>query len=105
MRKVYGARKWCDAYSQGGRAPLVATYVHHTGALRYPASMATRKAVPAESVRQSVGVGAEAEAKEQLKSSYKRFLAENDPARKNEAGKDLICAIFGKDAIAEDSIR
>ena len=51
------------------------------------------------------GVRAEAEAKEQLKSSYNRFLAENDLARKNEAGKDLIRAIFGKDAIAEDSIR
>ena len=51
------------------------------------------------------GVRAEAEAKEQLKASYDRFLEENDPARKNEAGKDLIRAIFGKDAIAEDSIR
>jgi hypothetical protein len=51
------------------------------------------------------GVRAEAEAKEQLKSSYNRFLAENDPARKNEAGKDLIRAIFGKDSLAEDSIR
>jgi hypothetical protein len=110
--------------------------MHHTGALCYPASMATRKATRARSVRQSVtipamlvsevrrtakeqhvtmsralvalaerGVRAEAEAKEQLKSSYKRFLAENDPARKNEAGKDLIRAIFGKDALAEDSIR
>jgi hypothetical protein len=51
------------------------------------------------------GVRAEAEAKEQLKSSYDRFLAENNPVRKNAAGKDLIRAIFGKDAIAEDSIR
>ena len=51
------------------------------------------------------GVRAEMEAKEQLKTSYNRFLAENDPARKNEAGKDLIRAIFGKDSIAEDSIR
>ena len=116
--------------------PLVVTCMHHTGALCYPASMATRKTAPARSVRQSVtipatlvsevrrtakkqhvtmsralvalaerGVRAEAEAKEQLKSSYKRFLAENDPARKNEAGKDLIRVIFGKDAIAEDSIR
>ena len=51
------------------------------------------------------GVRAEAEAKEELKSSYNRFLAENDPARKNEAGKDLIRAIFGTEAIAEDSIR
>jgi len=51
------------------------------------------------------GVRAEADAKEQLKASYNRFLAENDPSLKNEAGKDLIRAIFGKDSIAEDSIR
>jgi hypothetical protein len=51
------------------------------------------------------GVRAEAEAKEQLRISYSRFLAENDPARKNEAGKDLIRVIFGKDAFAENSIR
>lgn len=42
------------------------------------------------------GVRAEAQAKQQLKASYTRFLAEDDPARKNEAGKDLIRAIFGK---------
>jgi hypothetical protein len=51
------------------------------------------------------GVRAEAEAKERLKSSCDRFLAGNDPARKNEAGKDLIRAISGNDAIAGDSIR
>jgi hypothetical protein len=51
------------------------------------------------------GVRAEAEAKEQLKTAYNRFLAENDPARKNEAGKDLIRVVFGKDSLAEDSIR
>lgn len=51
------------------------------------------------------GVRAEAEAKEQLKASYTRFLSENDPALKNEAGKDLIRAIFGTEAIAEDSVR
>ena len=50
------------------------------------------------------GVRAEAEAREQLKASYDRFLAESDPARKNEAGKDLIRSIFGQDAIAEDPI-
>jgi len=50
------------------------------------------------------GVRAEAEAKEQLKTSYTRFLAENDPTRKNEAGKDLIRAIFGKDSLAEGSV-
>jgi hypothetical protein len=51
------------------------------------------------------GARAEAEAKEQLKATFNRFLGESDPARKNEAGKDLIRAIFGKDAIAEDSVR
>ena len=51
------------------------------------------------------GVRAEAEAKEQLKASYNQFLAANDPDLKNEAGKELIRAIFGTDAIAEDSIR
>ncbi|MBM3782780.1 MAG: hypothetical protein FJW30_00385 [Acidobacteria bacterium] len=51
------------------------------------------------------GVRAESEAKEQLKASFNRFLSENDPALKNEAGKDLIRAIFGTEAFAEDSIR
>ena len=50
------------------------------------------------------GVRAEAEAKEQLNAAYRRFLAEHEPARKDEAGRELIRAIFGKDAIAEDSI-
>ena len=51
------------------------------------------------------GVRAEAEARQQLQATYNRFLAENDPARKNEAGKDLIRAVFGKDALAEDPVR
>ena len=51
------------------------------------------------------GVRAEAEAKQQLKSAYRTFLDEAEPERKNEAGRDLIRAIFGKDSIAEDSIR
>lgn len=50
------------------------------------------------------GVRAEAEAKEQLNSSYRRFIEESDPTRKNEAGRDLIRTIFGKDSIAEDSV-
>jgi hypothetical protein len=50
------------------------------------------------------GVEAEAAARENLKVTYRRFMAEADPERKGEAGKDLIRAIFGKDAIAEDSI-
>lgn len=31
-------------------------------------------------------------------------MSEGDPTRKGEAGKDLIRAVFGKGAIAEDSI-
>jgi hypothetical protein len=50
------------------------------------------------------GVEAEAAARENLNATYRRFIAEDDPGRKGEAGKDLIRAIFGKDAIAEDSI-
>jgi len=50
------------------------------------------------------GVRAEAEAKERLKASFNRFLAEKEPARKKEAGRELIRAIFGDDAIAEDSV-
>lgn len=50
------------------------------------------------------GVRAEADAREQLQTTYRRFIEENEPARKNGAGRDLIRAIFGKDALAEDSI-
>ncbi|HEY6342086.1 MAG TPA: hypothetical protein VIY49_11385 [Bryobacteraceae bacterium] len=50
------------------------------------------------------GVRAEAEAKAQLRASFSRFLEENDPTRKAEAGGDLIRAIFGKDALAEDPV-
>ena len=50
------------------------------------------------------GVEAEAAARESLNAAYRRFMAEDDPGRKGEAGKDLVRAIFGKDAIAEDSI-
>lgn len=51
------------------------------------------------------GVRAEAEAKAQLKASYRRFIEEKEPALKNEAGLDLIRSIFGADSIAEDSVR
>jgi hypothetical protein len=51
------------------------------------------------------GVQAGAEAQQNLNTAYHRFLGENDPARKNKAGKDLVRAVFGKDSIAEDSVR
>jgi len=50
------------------------------------------------------GVQADAEAKERLKASYDRLLAAENPTGKEEAGRDLIRAIFGKDAIAEDPV-
>jgi len=50
------------------------------------------------------GVEAEAAARNDLNATYRRFISEADPERKGEAGKDLIRAIFGKDALAEDSI-
>jgi hypothetical protein len=31
-------------------------------------------------------------------------MDEEEPARKNEAGKDLVRAVFGKDAIAENTV-
>lgn len=51
------------------------------------------------------GVEAENTARENLNTAYRRFMSEGDVQRKNEAGKDLIRAIFGKNAIAEDPIR
>lgn len=50
------------------------------------------------------GLRAEAEAKEQLNVAYRTFIGEAEPERKNEAGRDLIRTIFGKDSIAEDSV-
>ncbi|MBM3745363.1 MAG: hypothetical protein FJW34_06165 [Acidobacteria bacterium] len=51
------------------------------------------------------GVQAEREAKENLQAAYRRFLKEQEPSKKEEAGKDLIRAIFGTDAIAQDPLR
>jgi len=50
------------------------------------------------------GVEAEAAARDRLNATYRRFMSEDDSGRKGEAGKDLIRTVFGKDAIAEDSI-
>ena len=50
------------------------------------------------------GVRAEQDSKENLNAAYRRFLKEKEPSKKDEAGRDLIRAVFGKDAIAEDPI-
>jgi hypothetical protein len=50
------------------------------------------------------GVEAEAAGRARLAEAYEQFLAAGGK-KKNEAGKELIQAIFGRDAIAEDPRR
>ncbi len=50
------------------------------------------------------GLDAESAARTQLNGTYRRFMAEADLDRKGEGGKDLIRAIFGRSALAEDLI-
>ena len=50
------------------------------------------------------GVRAEQDAKDNLNTAYRRFMREKEPSKKEEAGKDLIRAVFGENAIAEDQI-
>jgi hypothetical protein len=47
----------------------------------------------------------EQSAKDRLDNAYRVFLKERDTAKKEQAGENLIRAIFGKDAIADDSVR
>ncbi len=51
------------------------------------------------------GVEAEAAARAKLTTAYENFMSERDPAKKSEVGEDLIRAIFGRAAIAEDPLR
>jgi hypothetical protein len=51
------------------------------------------------------GVEAEAAARESLNNAYQRFISADGAEQKDEAGKDLIRAIFGRSAFAEDSVR
>ena len=50
------------------------------------------------------GIQADKDARQRLTTAYKRFIKEREPSRKHEAGQDLIRTIFGKDALAEDSL-
>jgi hypothetical protein len=50
------------------------------------------------------GVEAEAAAQDGLEATYHRFMSAADEERRGKAGEDLIREIFGKDALAEDSI-
>ena len=51
------------------------------------------------------GVEAEAAERARLAAVYEQFISAEDPATKSEAGQELIQAIFGKAAIAEDPLR
>ena len=51
------------------------------------------------------GVEAEAAQRAKLAAAYEQFMSTEDPTRKNEVGQELIQAIFGKAAIAEDPLR
>jgi hypothetical protein len=51
------------------------------------------------------GVEAAAAARTRLRAAYEQFMTEGDPAKQSETGEDLIRAIFGKAAIAEDPVR
>ena len=51
------------------------------------------------------GVEAEAAARAKLATAYETFIGETDPAKKKELGEDLIRAVFGRSAIAEDPLR
>src|SRR5712671_2816751 len=50
------------------------------------------------------GVQAEQETSDNLKAAYRRFLKKQEPEEKEQAGKDLTRAIFGKAGIAEDTV-
>ncbi len=55
--------------------------------------------MPDAPVRQDVPIP-----KQLLAEAYQRFLNEQNRDAKNEAGKDLVRAVFGADAIAADAI-
>ena len=51
------------------------------------------------------GVEAEAAERAKLAATYEQFMTTEDPKKRSEAGKALIQAIFGRDAIAENPLR
>jgi hypothetical protein len=61
----------------------------------------TRVAAP----REENGVESEAAARAKLAATYEHFMSTQDPRKKSEVGKEMIQAVFGTDAIAEDPRR
>jgi predicted RNase H-like HicB family nuclease len=81
-----------DIASQGATEEEALANLKEALELRFESPQATR---PPQVRTVEVEVGA----------SYHRFMTEADPQEKGEAGKNLIRAVFGKDAIADDSVR
>lgn len=50
------------------------------------------------------GLQAETNNRDSLNEAHRRFMSESDAEHRNEAGKDLVCAVFGSDAIAENPV-
>jgi len=42
--------------------------------------------------------------KDDLRAAFLRFMKEQEPDKKDKAGRDLIRAIFGKNSIAEAAL-
>src|SRR5438067_310708 len=51
------------------------------------------------------GVRAETSEREHLEAAYDRFMNVKNSAKRDNAGKNLIRAVFGKGAIAGDTVR
>ena len=111
-----GAPAWCGYHKSMNRPSRARTRT--APSVRQSVTMPAELAVEVERVARKKhltmsralvvlaqrGVEAEVAARKNLNTTYRRFMAEADPQRKSEAGKDLIRSIFGTDAIAEDTI-
>ena len=117
VTREQSAPPWCTCYpsSMGTKKKAAAAARSVRQSVTIPAALATEVRRFAKQRHVTIsralvtlaerGVRAEADAKAQLKASYRRFIEEQDPANKNEAGLDLIRSIFGTDSLAEDSVR
>jgi len=72
--------------------------------LRKPA-VRGKAATVRQSVTMPVVLAREVKARAKLTGAYQQFMAEGDPAKRSEAGEDLIRSIFGSAAIAVDPLR
>jgi len=64
-----------------------------------------RHTTTGDALIQLAELGLETEAKAKLSQTYRQFMTEQHPDLKAAAGKDMISAISGTDALAEDPLR